>query len=58
MKKETIENVINQVIDEVEQSDEFKATFKRYIINKFSDNTTADDLRTILKLLQVEGDDE
>jgi len=54
MRNSTIEEVINNVIDESEQSPEFKAAFKQYIKNKFDDNADENDLKTVLSLISIQ----
>lgn len=56
MRNLIIEEAIDNVIKNTDQSPEFKAVFKQYIRNKFSGNTSDSDLKTVLSLIDVTED--
>lgn len=54
MNSKIIENAINVVVDELDYSDDFKNTLKTFVKNKFDDNTTESDLKTVLSFIEIE----
>ena len=57
MRNETIEKVIDEVIDKSEHSGDFKSALKAYIKNKFDDNATENDLKLVLSMIEDKEDD-
>lgn len=57
MRNQTVETVIDQVIDKSGQSDDFKSAFKAYIKNKFDGNATDHDLKFVLSLIEDKEDE-
>lgn len=53
MRNKILDSVIENVIEECNQSSEFKVTFKSYVRNKFSGNASDDDLKAVLKQIDV-----
>ena len=56
MKSEIIENAIDSVVNKSEYSEDFKRAFIQYVKNKFEDNATENDLKTLLSFIEVEED--
>lgn len=57
MKNEILEKVINDVVNNTSESEEFKSAMKAYIKNKFDGNADDNDLNTVLSLIQEDGGD-
>lgn len=51
MRNKTIENIIDEVIDESNYSTDFKSALKKFIKNKFDNNASESDLKQVLNLL-------
>lgn len=58
MKSEIIEKAINSIVDESTYSDDFKKAFKKYVKNKFEDNATESDLKTVMNFIDVKEDSQ
>ena len=56
MKSEIIENAIESVVNKSEYSEDFKRAFIKYVKNKFEDNATESDLKTVLSFIDVKED--
>ena len=56
MKSEIIENAIDSVVNKSKYSEDFKRAFIQYVKNKFEDNATENDLKTLLSFIEVEED--
>lgn len=52
MRNKIIDEVISEVIDTVDQPQEFKAALKQYIRNKFDGNASDNDLKTVLSMIE------
>ena len=57
MRNKIIEATIERVVDESENSDDFKSMFKQYVKNKFDDNASENDLKRVLSLIEVTEED-
>ena len=58
MRNKIIEATIERVVDESENSDDFKSMFKQYVKNKFDDNASENDLKRVLSLIEVTEEDD
>ncbi len=58
MRNKIIEAAIDAVVNESEYSPDFKATFKKYVKNKFDDNATESDLKRVISLIDDEPEEE
>ena len=58
MRNKIIEAAIDSVVDESNYSPDFKASFKKYVKNKFDDNATENDLKRILSLIDDVPEEE
>lgn len=52
MRNLIIDEVISEVIDTIEQPQEFKTALKQYIRNKFDGNASDNDLKTVLSMIE------
>ena len=52
MRNKIIDEVISEVIDAIDQPQEFKTAFKQYIRNKFDGNASENDLKTVLSMIE------
>ena len=57
MRNKIIENTIERVVDESENSKDFKSALKQYVKNKFEDNASENDLKRVLSLIEVKEED-
>ncbi|MEG1882023.1 MAG: hypothetical protein RR207_05990 [Clostridia bacterium] len=57
MKNKIIEKVVDEFINDINESQEFKNMFKAYIDNKFAKNSGKNDLVNLLAQLKIEEDD-
>jgi len=53
MRNLIIDEVISEVIDTIEQPQEFKTALKQYIRNKFDGNASDNDLKTVLSMIET-----
>ena len=53
MRNKIIEATIERIVDESDNSKDFKSAFKQYVKNKFDDNATENDLKRVLSLIEV-----
>ena len=58
MRNKIIEATIERVVDESENSEDFKSMFKQYVKNKFDDNASENDLKRVLSLIEVTEEDD
>ena len=58
MRNKIIEATIDRVVDESENSEDFKSMFKQYVKNKFDDNESENDLKRVLSLIEVTEEDD
>ena len=58
MRNKIIEATIDRVVDESENSEDFKSMFKQYVKNKFDDNASENDLKRVLSLIEVTEEDD
>ena len=58
MRNKIIEATIDRVVDESENSEDFKSMFKQYVKNKFDDNASENDLKRVLSLIEVIEEDD
>lgn len=56
MRNKIIESTIDRVINEANVSPDFKSVFKKYIKNKFDNNTNEGDLKRALVLIEEDGE--
>lgn len=54
MRNKILEKVIDEVVDQSDESKEFKTALKAYVKNKFDGNATENDLKTVLTLVKEE----
>lgn len=54
MRNKIIEQTIDTVIDASKHSSDFRAAFKKYIKNVFDNNTSENDLKRALSLIEEE----
>lgn len=52
MRNLIIDEVISEVIDTIEQPQEFMTALKQYIRNKFDGNASDNDLKTVLSMIE------
>ena len=52
MRNKIIDEVISEVIDTIDQPQEFKNALKKYIRNKFDGNASDNDLKTVLSMIE------
>ena len=52
MRNAILDEVISEVIDSVNQTQEFKNAFKKYIQNKFDGNADDKDLKTVWDMIE------
>lgn len=52
MRNKIIDEVISEVIDTIDQPQEFKNALKQYIRNKFDGNASDNDLKTVLSMIE------
>ena len=57
MRNKIIEATIERVVDESENSEDFKSMLKQYVKNKFDDNASENDLKRVLSLIEVTEED-
>lgn len=57
MRNKIIENTIERIVEESDNSKDFKSAFKQYVKNKFEDNATENDLKRVLSLIEVIEED-
>jgi len=57
MKNKVIEEVVDEFIKNVNESQEFKQMFKKYIINRFDMNASKTDLENLLTKLSIQEDE-
>lgn len=58
MRNKIIEATIERVVDESENSEDFKSMFKQYVKNKFDDNASENDLKRVLNFIEVTEEDD
>lgn len=58
MRNKIIEATIERVVDESDNSEDFKSMFKQYVKNKFDDNASENDLKRVLSLIEVTEEDD
>lgn len=52
MRNKIIDEVISEVVNSINQPEEFKRAFKQYIRNKFDGNASDNDLKTVLNMIE------
>ena len=52
MRNKIIDEVISEVVNNINQPEEFKRAFKQYIRNKFDGNASDNDLKTVLNMIE------
>jgi len=57
MKNNIIENVVDEFLQGLDESPEFKRMFKAFIENKFSKNAGINDLKNLLTQMKVQEDE-
>jgi len=57
MNNKIIEEAIDEIVNACPESHEFKKQFKAYLLNRLNSNYSADDLKDILTLINVEAED-
>ena len=57
MKNKIIENVVDEFLQGLDESPEFKRMFKAFIENKFSKNAGINDLKNLLTQMKVQEDE-
>jgi hypothetical protein len=53
-----LEDAINDVLNDVDESDEFKRKLKVYLRNSFANNASDNDLEDIINLIKDDKTDE
>lgn len=56
MRNKILEDVIDEIISESDQSEAFKSALNSYVKNRFDGNAGENDLKTVLNLVSKEED--